>query len=333
VIVPFVVSRVFSDVLLVGMGMLRGRPSVLAGFRRWDGRWYQAIATHGYLPVHHAHHQTPWPFFPLFPLVMRAGATTGVPVALVGIAVNHLCFLAALIAIHRLALRHTSAQAATFAVWCTALGPLAFVFSMLYPSAVFFAASAWAFLALEEDHDLTAGLAGAVAAMSRPNGIIVVVVLIFTTGFVARRVIRVAGPAFVALGVWILYNALRTGDPLRFVNAKAAWHEVDFVGFVERPTPNAVLHLAVAVVALAIVFASRRRFPAGWTWYTVLYLLPSLALGIIGLARYATETFPPYIAAGSLLEHRRQVVGWTIAVLVAAQIACAFLYIGRVTLI
>jgi hypothetical protein len=333
VVVPFVVSRALSDALLIGMGMLHGRPSVLSGFRRWDGRWYQAIALHGYSPLHHAHHQTPWPFFPLFPLVMRAGVATGVPVALAGIALNHLCFLAALIAIHRLALRHASPQAATLAVWFTALGPLAFVFSMLYPSAVFFAASAWAFLALEERHDLTAGLAGAAAALSRPNGIIVVVVLVFATGFVARRIVRVAGPALVTISVWIVYNALHTGDPFRFVSAKAAWHEVDLLGFVERPTPNAVLHLAVAVLALVVVFLSRRRFPRAWTWYTALYLLPSLALGIVGLARYATETFSPYIATGVLIEKRPQAIRWVIGALVVAQVACAFLFIGRGTLI
>jgi len=319
VVVPFVVSRALSDALLVAMGMLRGRPSVLAGFGRWDGRWYQAIALHGYSPLHHAHHhQMPWPFFPLFPLIMRAGATTGISTALAGIAFNHLCFLAALVAIHRLAVRHVSPQAASIAVWLTALGPLAFVFSMLYPSAVFLAASAWAFLALEERHDLTAGLAGAAAALARPNGIIVVVVLVVATGFAVRRVVRVAGPAAIAIGGWIAYNTLRTGDALRFLNAKQAWREVNFVGFVEHPTPNAALHFAVAALALVLVCLCRRRFPPTWTWYTAVYLVPSLALGIVGLARYATETFPPYIAAGTLIEKRPQVIGWVIGSLVVS---------------
>jgi len=65
-------------------------------------------------------------------------------VTLAGIVCNHVAFLIALIGIHRLALRHTSRSGALLAVWLTALGPLSFVFSMLYPSALFLAASVWA---------------------------------------------------------------------------------------------------------------------------------------------------------------------------------------------
>jgi hypothetical protein len=334
VVAPFVVSRALSDVLLIGMGMLRGRPTLMSGFTRWDGRWYQAIALHGYAAGHHAHHhQTPWPFFPLFPLLMRAGASTGLSTAFAGIALNHLCFLAALVAIHRLASRHVSPDGATVAVWLAALGPLAFVFSMLYPSAIFFAATAWAFLAFEEEQDLAAGLAGACAALSRPNGIVVVVVLAFATRFALRRVVRVAGPTLVALSAWTAYNAVRTGDAFRFVTAKAAWHEVNLVAFVERPTPNAGLHLAIAAVALLVVLIGRRQLPREWSWFTVLYLVPSLALGIVGLARYATETFPPYIAAGALVGKRPRLLTWVFILLVADQVVCAYLYIGRTTLI
>ena len=82
-----------------------------------------------------------------------------------------------------------------------------------------------------------------------------------------------------------------------------------------------------------LVCLCRRRFPPTWTWYTALYLVPSLALGIVGLARYATEAFPPYIAAGTLIEKRPRVIGWVIGSLVVAQIGCAFLYVGHGPLI
>jgi GT2 family glycosyltransferase len=334
VLAPFFVSRALSDALLVAASMMSTRGSVFNGFRRWDGAWYSAIALHGYVvPPHVHHHQTPWPFFPLFPVVLRLAADTGAPVALAGVVANHVAFLVALVAIHRLALRRTTRTGANLAVWLTALGPVSFVFSMLYPSAVFLAASAWAFVFVDERRDLAAGIAAALAALSRPNGIVVVVALVVTVGFAARRVVRVVWPVAAALGAWVWFNAARTGDPVRFLDAKRAWHEVTLVGFLDRPTPVVAWHLAVAVVAFGLVLAARKHIPLGWTCFTFMYLVPSLATGIVGMARYASDVFPPYIAGGTLLTRRRNTVGAVFAVLVVAQVWFALFFIAQGRLI
>ena len=69
----------------------------------------------------------------------------------------------------------------------------------------------------------------------------------------------------------------------------------------------------------------RRRLPASWTIFTVLYLLPSLVLGMVGLGRYANECFPPFVAAGVLLERsRRAVQAGVVAAAVVAQAACVW---------
>ena len=330
VLAPFFVSRAFSATLLIAMGMLRVHGTMLTGFGSWDGRWYRAIALHGYAAVPHAqHHQTPWPFFPFFPIVMRTMASMGMSVTLAGIVCNHVAFLIALIGIHRLALRHTSRSGALLAVWLTALGPLSFVFSMLYPSALFLAASVWAFVWIEQEHDRAAGLAAAVAALSRPNGVVLVIALTIAVGFAARRVVRVAAPVVAAVGGWVLFNAARTGDAFRFFDAKSAWHEITVLSLVERPTPDALLHITLAGIAVALVLIGRRRFPPSWSWFTVLYLLPSLAFGVVGLARYATETFPPYIAGGDVLARRNATtIRVLFGALVIAQAGCAFYFIA-----
>ena len=83
VLAPFFVSRALSDAFLVAIGMLRTPNNVLAGFTSWDGRWYRAIALHGYVvPPHAHHHQTPWPFFPLLPEVLHVRLVPGHPVGL-----------------------------------------------------------------------------------------------------------------------------------------------------------------------------------------------------------------------------------------------------------
>src|SRR6185312_3617144 len=102
-----------------------------------------------------------------------------------------------------------------------------------------------------------------------------------TVGFAARRVMRVAAPVVAAVGGWVLFNAARTGDAFRFFDAKSAWHEITVLSLVERPTPDALLHITLAGIAVALVLVGRRRFPPSWSWFTVLYLLPSLAFGVV----------------------------------------------------
>ena len=144
--------------------------------------------------------------------------------------------------------------------------------------------------------------AAAVAALSRPNGVIVVLALLIAVGFVFRRVVAVMLPVVVALAGWVWYNALRTGDPLKFFDAKGAWHEVTIFNFVSQVSADAVLHLAIATLAVVLVVLVRRRIPTSWLWYTILGLAPSLVFGVVGLARYATDSFPPTIAAAMLLD-------------------------------
>jgi hypothetical protein len=89
-----------------------------------------------------------------------------------------------------------------------------------------------------------------------------------------------------------------------FLTAKHGWHEVGFVDFVRHPIrdPNVCLHLGLAGVAGVVVLLRRRRLPASWTLFSGLYLIPSLGLGVVGLGRYTNECFPPFVAAGELLE-------------------------------
>jgi hypothetical protein len=326
----------FSDALVAGMALIRGRDVLRnGGFGSWDGQWYAWIAAHGYAALPHAHHhQTPWPFFPLLPVAMRSIGWLGVSIPVAGIALNHVAFFVALIGIYRIALRHTSSRGAAIAVWVAAVGPFAFVFSMIYPSAIFLAASVWAFLLVEEGNDLGAGLAGAAAALARPDGLIVVLVLLFVVRFDWARVVRVAGPAAVGVSGWMLFNLERTGDALRFLHAKRWWREVDLGALLHHPATNPVFHLAIAGVAIAVVLGARRAIPRSWSWFTVLYLAPSLVLGVVGMGRYATETFPPVAAGGVLLErHPRRTIVATLGALAIIQGICAYFYIAYHALI
>jgi hypothetical protein len=169
---------------------------------------------------------------------------------------------------------------------------------------------------VHERRYLAAGAAGAVATLARPNGVVVLIGLAVAVCWAARtpvtagearpltpRVLgRVTGPGLVALGLWCIELRRWTGDPLAFWSAKRAWNELTIVGFVQSWGPDALPHVGVALLAIALVLVAARRLPPAWIVFTGCYLLPSLGFGLIGLGRYSGECFPVLIACGIALE-------------------------------
>ena len=311
VVVPWMVSRLVSATLIVATAPTSRMAAGTGAFSRWDGVWYLLIARSGYGHPPLGAVQNRWPFFPVLPGVIGALRTLDIPARGGIIALNHLAFLLALAGVWRIARRHTSDDASRLAVWALALFPTAFVFSMVYPSAIFLATSVWAFVLVEEHHDVLAGMLAATAALTRPNGFVVAIALTIGVAAAASRpwwrAARVGGPAFVALGLWCALCWHWTGNPIVFFTAKRGWHEVGLVDFIRHPIrdPNVYLHLALGVAAGVVLLLRRRRLPASWTLFSGLYLIPSLGLGLVGLGRYTNECFPPFVAAGELLERTR----------------------------
>jgi hypothetical protein len=267
---------------------------------RWDGAFYLDIARHGYGPVDIPFPK--WPFFPLLPGFIRVfNEFANDRVAI--FVFNQLVFLVALAGVYRLASRHGGRTVGALAVWALALFPASFVFSMTYPSAIFLAASVWAFVLVEDHHDIAAGLVAVGAALVRPNGLVLAVALVVAVWWSWRRVLAVAGPSVVAVVAWCIYCADRTGDPLVFLTTKSRWQEITFVGLFEGHVKWSVLpHVVLAAAALVVLVLQRKRLPLSWLVFGALYLIPSLQLGVVGVGRYANECFPPFVGAGQILE-------------------------------
>lgn len=297
--VPWLVSRVLSVVVfLASLPSARGTSRFTQLVMSYDGGFYFFIADHGYGSLDAA--QPRWAFFPGLALVIRAlDALVDPQIGL--FVVNQLTFLVALAGVFILARRHSSSRASVLAVWALALFPAAFVFSLSYPSSLFLAATVWAFILVEDHHDIGAGLLGAGAALLRPNGFVVVVALAVAAWSV-RRIIVVCAPALVAFAGWCLYCFDQTGDAFAFLTAKSGWKEITVVGLFTAPGKGSALpHALLALGALVVVLIRRAHMPRSWLVFSFLYLVPSFALGIVGLGRYANECFPAFVAAGQIL--------------------------------
>jgi len=323
VIVPFVVSRLVSGGLIAVLAQGRSTTPAFAGFAKWDGGWYTLIARAGYWRGSIAGGETPWPFFPLYPWLIRAVHALGPSPELAGVLISHVACFVALAGLYRITTRRFPERAATLAVWTCALFPAAFVWSMVYPSALIFAACVWAFDLVEDRRDVAAGVVLIAAVMVRPNGFLCAVAIAFALRWSWRRVAIVCGPSALAFVAWCWYNHHRTGDWLRFLHAKNGWSEIDLVDFVLRDRKIAFPHVLVALAAVAAVVIVWRRLPRAWLVLTGIYLAVPLVTGMVGLGRYAGEVFPPFAAAGEILRTRsRTVVIGFLVVCVAVQAVC-----------
>lgn len=228
---------------------------LVAPAARWDAVWFLTIAHDGYgTPADHPQAA----FFPLYPLAMRAlGWVVGSPL-LAGVAISLACLLVALAALHRLAaLELGSERAARTTVLLTAFAPAAVFLSAVYSEALFLAVSVGALLAARQGRWAWAGALGALAALTRSNGVLIVVplALLFLYG---PRADRAAGaptePATAAGGATGPVVATASGAPTAGPRVGLRWARLR-----PRHRPDRrLLWLALVPAALALWL--------GWCW-------------------------------------------------------------------
>jgi hypothetical protein len=308
-------------------------PSWLRGWAQWDSGWYYRIAHDGYSFA--GRRQSTVAFFPVYPLVVRATALLVGNTYVAGILVTFVsgAALAGLLATWLRA--RMSPAAAWTALAAFLLFPYAFyLYGVVYADALFIATVLAAFLLLENDQPVLAGLAAAVSTAARPLGIVLVVALA-VRALERRGALRPASgrlidwsrvrrsDAGVLLGVlglaaWCLFLWHRFGDPFAFATAEAGWqqtpgpttwfkvqffHDMAHIWNLRWWGVFYVAHSVLTLAAICLVPRVFRRFGLGYGIY-VLLLVGISALStqnFFGMARYLLGAFPIFAVVGEFL--------------------------------
>ena len=301
----------------------------------WDGGWYFTIASAGY---HYTPGmQSPVAFFPLYPLLVRIvawpfGSSPEATLA-AGIAVSCASFVAALVLLHRLTVQITgSVETARRAVMYLAVFPFSFYFTRVYTESLFLLLTLSAMALALRSRWASAALAGALAAATRPNGIVIAVPLLIVAFADRPRaavlVRRLAALALVSLGplAYSAYVFRLTGDPLTWLRVQEHWgyslwhvptqHLVTIATAVEQmglynyllqggDAPYELLYAIVAAAALALVPRVASVCGAGLAAYVLAsILIPLSGSSLVGTGRYVSVLFPLFIAAATLKSRR-----------------------------
>jgi len=292
---------------------------------RWDASWYLDIALHGYsLRGPLATTQSNVAFFPLYPFSIRAvllllpeGWRTPETALLIGVILSNIAFLAALLLLYRLTrLLIDDRAVAQRTQWYTVLFPAALFFSCVYTEALFFLLSIAAFYAALRHTWWAAGILGALATLTRPTGILLVIPLAWIYGEAIKWKLRemrwnimwLAGLPLAYLGfTFSLYPI--TGDWLAPLHVQAAWFArftapwVTFFSseggagpYITRVDQLAVLGaFALAVIALIKLPSKALGF------YILLAIAGTFAKGLMHSAsRFVSVAFPIYITLAIL---------------------------------
>jgi hypothetical protein len=161
-------------VVAAGTGPSLARPFghlgtlLLSPASAWDASAYLGIAQFGF-GAGHADNA----FFPLYPTVVRVGAWSPKAAILTGVVVSLLAALVAFYLLHRLVTLECGRRTADLTILVTAFFPLSFFYSAVYTESLFLALTVGAIYAARTDRWLAAGVAGALAAATRPTGLVI----------------------------------------------------------------------------------------------------------------------------------------------------------------
>ncbi len=147
---------------------------------RFDSNFYLGIAQGGYWGAASLHGASNWAFFPLYPLLLRVLAlpfgNSMTALSIAGIVVANGATVAAAIYLYKLTAKELNQSMAARAVFYLAFFPLSYYLSAVYPESLFLALSIACIYYVRTRRWWLAGLCGAFAALTRPQGVLLVAV-------------------------------------------------------------------------------------------------------------------------------------------------------------
>lgn len=230
----------------------------------------------------------------------------------------------------------------------TAAFPTAFFFLAPYGESLFLLLSVLAFREARHDRWWGVALFGALAALTRSVGVLLVpaflVDAVVDRGGGRRRAARFAGAAAVALGpaLWFGWWGVAHGRWLAPLDAQARWQRAvtwpwatvgDAVELAWRFGSYWVLDLAIvaiAVTGMALATPVMRRSEAiyGWLSLAVPLALPFPDRPLLSMPRFVVVVFPALWGLAGVRGARALPRPPVIAVLVAGWVLCAALFVN-----
>jgi hypothetical protein len=288
----------------------QGWHNAIDATERQDAVWYLRLADEGWSTG-----DASAAFFPLYPLTVRAVAWV-LPGddLLAALLVSNLAFLGALLALFAMTAEAFGDRVARRAIVVAAIFPTAFFFLAPYTESLFLLLSILAFREARHDRWGRVALFGALAALTRSVGILLIPALLldaFRAGRArSRRALggRLAGAAAIALGplCWFVWWGVVHGNWLAPLDAQRDWgrelqppwvslgHAVEFAWRFQSYWLLDLVIVSIAIGGLALALPALRPSEAAYGALSLLLPLidPFADRPLLSVARFAVVVFP-----------------------------------------
>lgn len=320
---------------------------------RWDAGWYLSIAGGGYSPgADLGNAYSNMAFFPLYPCLVRAmtfwlpdsAQSVGV-LLLAGLILSNLCFLMSMLMLYFLTRRLIGAEkVAERTVVLTLCLPAAFIFSAFYTESLYLFLTLAVCIAAEDDRWFLSAIFASLAALTRANGFVIVVIPAWI--YLSRRKwnFRRIGwrwlwfllvPLAIAGHFATLYRI--TGDFFAFFQAQKAWSRgqvtplqivIEFLAALNDELPQIGILDRIAYVSYAAVtiwaLVKEERLRAYMAYAAALVAVYGASGLMYSQTRYTLVVFPVAIFIASRFRDEKKFY-LTCAVLAMIQV---LLWIG-----
>lgn len=294
---------------------------------RWDSAFYVDIARHGYYSL--PGHQSNLPFYPFYPLTIKLLGYFIGNYWLTGWLIANVSFLLALILLYVITSQRWGEENAERACLFLSIFPTSFFFSAVYSESLFLLLSLLAYWLAGQKKWFWAGLAAALATLTRITGLVLVVLLFLLAwpGVKRTKKFSLFLPALfpiLALLLYMAYLQLKLGDPLAFWHGQALFGRQGsnlfspFIYNLNHPSLANIFELIVFFVffVLSCLFV-RLDLPLG-TYAVLLCLFPLFSGSLSAIQRFVLPIFPAFIRLGMVRNKR---VTWLMIVLFAGLLA------------
>jgi mannosyltransferase PIG-V len=292
----------------------RGWHNAIDATERQDAVWYLRLADEGW-----STDDASAAFFPLYPLMVRAVAWV-LPDAwpgdelLAALLVSNLAFLGALLALFALTAEAFGDSVARRAIVVAAIFPTAFFFLAPYTESLFLLLSILAFREARHDRWGRVAVFGALAALTRSVGILLVPALMLEAIWAGRAgggralLTRLAGAAAISLGPlsWFAWWGVVHHNWLAPLDAQRNWgrevqppwvslgHAVEFAWKYQSYWLLDVAIVSLAIGGLALALPALRPSEAVYGAFSLLLPLldPFADRPLLSVPRFAVVVFP-----------------------------------------
>jgi hypothetical protein len=293
----------------------------LNGFFRWDAYWYDLIAREGYGPE--GDRAQAAVFFPLYPTLARLAGPVFGSHLIAGLVISNAATLVGLVYVYRIGLLFHDRLTVERAIVFLLCFPAAIFYMAFYTEGLYLALTAAFFFYLLRGQHGRAALAGILATLCRPTGVLVLLAALAAAA-VHAAMNRARPPrSFYALllvplgiGAYMVHLQAQTGDPLAFAHMQGAhWARtaqlpwtplVETLRSLDWSFPRDARNTQIAINAGTLVaFAgagawllARRTDSRGWPLFG-LYVLGGALLPLVtgstdSAVRYCSVLFPAF---------------------------------------